>query len=170
MKDLMPNTAEKIYGPEYVTRQIKVSGIVNHPLVLTTDDLRGMEGAEIRDLTMICGTGRKKGVIKSYRGVLLSAILERADIILREHHSPNWIYVILSSSDGHWALFSWHEIFNSPVGEKALVFFEKNGLPLDEKEGEIAFISGADGRPGPRHLRYLRHIGVYELARPEKCP
>ncbi|WP_168205926.1 molybdopterin-dependent oxidoreductase [Geobacter sp. FeAm09] len=168
MKDMMPNTKEKIYGAEYVTRQVTVSGRVNQPLVLTVDDLRKMEGAEVAGLTMICGTGRKKGVIDSYRGVLLSAVLDRADIILREHHSPNWTYVTLASSDGHWALFSWHEIFNSPVGERAVVVFERNGLPLDEKEGEIGFISGNDGRTGPRRLRYLRHIGVHELARPEE--
>lgn len=168
MKDLMPNTKEKVYGPEYVTREVEVAGLVSQPLVLTTENLREMESAEIRDLTMICGTGRKKEVIESCRGVLLSAILDRAGIILREHHSPNWIYVTLSSSDGHWALFSWHEIFNSPVGEQAVVLFEKNNRPLDENEGEISFISAGDGRPGPRRLRYLQHIGVYELARPEQ--
>jgi len=102
--------------------------------------------------------------VESYRGVLLRDVLDSADIILKEHYSTNQIYIVLKSSEGYRAIFSWHEIYNTAVGDQAIVTFEKNGKPLDEKEGAIAFISAGDYRPGPRRMRYLQRIEVHEIA------
>ena len=152
-----------IYDARYMTREISVSGLVNNPLTLHIDDLRKMDAIEVKNLTIICRSGSQKEKVSSYRGVLLRNILDMADVIIKEHHAPNWIYLALFSSEGYWAIFSWHEIYNSSVGEQAIVLIEKNGLPLDEREGEIAFISANDYRPGPRRLRYLQRIEVNEL-------
>jgi len=155
---------KKIYDPRYMTHELTVSGLVNNPLLLSVADLRQMEVSEVRNLNMLCRTGKAKGTVESYRGVLLRTILDRADIILKEHYSPNWIYIALSSSEGYGAIFFWHEIYNTPVGEQAIVIFERNGKPLDQNEGEIAFISASDYRPGPRRIRYLQRVEVHELS------
>lgn len=154
--------SEKVFGPEYVTRELEVTGLVSHPMYLSLADLQGMERTEVQDVTMICGSGRNLGVIDSYRGVRLTSVLDRADILMREHDTPNWIYITVTSSDGHWALFSYQELYNTVIGEQAIVIIEKNGQPLDEKEGQIAFISARDVRPGPRKMRYLQRVAVHE--------
>ncbi|MDR3763540.1 MAG: molybdopterin-dependent oxidoreductase [Acidobacteriota bacterium] len=153
---------EKVFGQQWMTHEITVSGEVNHPLTLTADDLRGMEMTEVNNVGLICGSGRHDGIVKSYRGVRLTAVLERAEVKMKFHDSPNYLYVTVVSSDHHWAIFSYQELFNSAVGEQAVVIVERDGQPLDEKEGEIAFISANDVRPGPRRLRYLSHIQVHE--------
>ena len=152
----------KVFDPEYVTHCLEVKGAVNHPLRLTVDELGAMELTEVRDVTMICGSGRNEGFIQSYRGVLLTDLLKRADVIMREHDSPSNMFVTVMSSDDHGALLSYQELFNTTVGEQAIVIIEKDGQPLDDQEGRIAFISANDKRPGPRKRRYLKSVEVHE--------
>lgn len=152
----------KVFDPQYMTHCLDVEGAVNYPLRFTVAELATMSLTEVRDLSMICGSGRNEGFIASYRGVLLTDVLNRADVLMREHDSPNYMYITVSSSDGHWAVFSYQELFNTSVGEQAIVIIEKDGQPLGEQEGRIAFISANDKRPGPRKLRYLKRIEVHE--------
>jgi DMSO/TMAO reductase YedYZ molybdopterin-dependent catalytic subunit len=152
----------KVFGAEWMTHEVEVVGLVNHPLKLTAGDLSSMPQTEVNNVGLICGSGRHDGVVKSYRGVRLTAVLERADVIVRRHGVANSIFVTLASSDGRLALFSYQELFNTAVGEQAIVILERDGRPLDEKEGEIAFVSANDLRPGPRRLRYLQKIEVHE--------
>ncbi|MBK7252189.1 MAG: hypothetical protein IPI06_15355 [Gammaproteobacteria bacterium] len=72
--------------------------------------------------------------------------------------------VVATASDGYKAVFSWSELFNSPVGEGVLVFFEKDGMPLADDEGRIALISAKDLRTGPRHVKWLQGIEVRKIA------
>jgi hypothetical protein len=152
----------KVFGAEWMTHAVEVVGLVNHPLKLTVDDLRSMPQTEVNNVGLICGSGRYDGVVKSYRGVRLTAVLERADVIMQHHDSPNYLFITVASSDAHWALFSYQELFNTAIGEQAIVIIERDGQPLDEREGEIAFVSANDVRPGPRRLRYLQKIEVHE--------
>ena len=95
---------EKVFDPAFVTHCLEVKGAVNHPLRLTAEELGAMELTEVRDVNMICGSGRNEGFIESYRGVRLTEVLNRADVIMRVHDSPNYLYVTAMSSDGRWAL------------------------------------------------------------------
>ena len=72
--------------------------------------------------------------------------------------------VLAIASDGYTVVFSWSEIFNSPVGDGILVFFEKDGVPLGDDEGRIALISAKDIRTGPRHVKWLQSIEVRKIA------
>lgn len=159
---LKPHGKHK-YGREYMSHELDVTGLVGKPLCLNVEDLREMATTEIKSLTLICGSGAKKGTIESYSGVLLRDILERASVIITEHHAPNRLYLKLTSNDGYRVIFSLQEINNTVVGEKALVVFAREGRPLDENEGEFAFVSANDNRPGPRRMRYLKHIEVCEI-------
>jgi len=71
----------KIFDPAYMTHYLEIKGAVNSPLRITAEELSAMKLTEVRDLTMICGSGRNEGFIQSYRGVLLTDLLVRADIM-----------------------------------------------------------------------------------------
>lgn len=157
-----PGHMPKVYGAEYMTHELAVEGLVRNPLRLSVSELRGMELVEVRDLKMVCGSGEELELIGSYRGVPLAEILKRAEIVKRDRGSSGRIYVTVVSSDGRGTLFSYQELFNSVIGEGAIVIVEKNGAPLDESEGEIAFVSAKDLRSGARKLRYLVRVGVHE--------
>jgi len=81
---------------------------------------------------------------------------------MRVHYSPNYLYVTVMSRDGRWAVFSYQELFNTSVGEQAIVIIEKDGRPLGDDEGRIAFISANDKRSGQRKMRYLKSVEVHE--------
>ena len=151
----------KVFGPQYMTHHLEVTGLVNSPLKLTVADLKEMIPVEINDLQMVCESGPHTGQ-SSYRGVLLTDILNKADVLFREHESPVRMYVTVISSDGYFVLFSYQELMNSSIGDQAVVIVERDGKPLGEHEGEIALISANDTIPGLRKMRYLQRIEVHE--------
>jgi DMSO/TMAO reductase YedYZ molybdopterin-dependent catalytic subunit len=67
---------------------------------------------------------------------------------------------VATATDGFQAVFSWGELFNTPVGRGVLVAFERDGAPLRDGEGGIALVSLADERPGTRHVKWLERIEV----------
>jgi hypothetical protein len=152
----------KVFGREYMTHYLEVVGLVSHPLRLTVAELREMTPAEINDLKMVCESGPHAGPPSSYRGVLLTTILDKADVVLREYESPGRLYITVASSEGHCVLFSYQELYSSSIGDRAVVIWERDGRPLSEYEGEFAFISANDKLPGPRKIRYLQRIEVLE--------
>lgn len=72
--------------------------------------------------------------------------------------------VVITAADGYRAVFSWAERYLSPIGDGALVIYERDGLPLGDDEGPLALVSLKDTRPGPRHVKWLRSIELRVLA------
>ncbi|GJH01640.1 hypothetical protein CBA19C8_13805 [Paraburkholderia terrae] len=54
--------------------------------------------------------------------------------------------------------FSWHELFNTPIGERVLVAFERGDQPLSVDEGAPILFSAADILPAPRHVKRLAGV------------
>jgi len=147
----------------YVTESIAVSGAVEHSLKLRVEDLRKFPPQQVGELPVLCQTGAEVGKLDNLKGVLLRDVLEKAVVVSSDHNDVKKIVVIATASDGYKVVFSWTEIFNSPLGEGVIVFFEKNGKPLDDEEGRIAMISAKDTRTGPRHVKWLQAIEVRKI-------
>ena len=148
---------------KYVTTSITVSGAVEKTLVLRVEDLRQLSSKEIKEIPLICQTGANVGHLENFKGVLLRDILEKAVVVSRDHNDVKKTVIIASASDDYSVVFSWSEIFNSPLGEGIVVFFEKEGKPLADDEGRIAMISSKDTRTGPRHVKWLKSIEVKKI-------
>ncbi|MCS4309191.1 hypothetical protein M2404_003561 [Rheinheimera pacifica] len=148
----------------FVTHTLQVTGHIEQPLQLTVAQL----AAEFSlhqggNFPLICQSGANKGQLEHFKGVLLRDILAKAKIISREHNELKKVVIIATASDDYKAVFSWNELFNSELGEGVLVFFEKDGLPLNDFEGRIALVSSKDTRTGPRHVRWLKQINVVKI-------
>lgn len=52
------------------------------------------------------------------------------------------------------------ELFLSPIGDGALVYYERDGQPLDDREGRIALVSLQDTSRGARHVRAVQRIEI----------
>jgi hypothetical protein len=65
--------------------------------------------------------------------------------------------------DGYAVTFSWHELFNTPIGESVLVAYECGGRALDAQDGAPILFSGADILPAPRHVKRLARIEAQVL-------
>jgi DMSO/TMAO reductase YedYZ molybdopterin-dependent catalytic subunit len=127
-----------------VSTQVRVTGAVQRELTLAVEDLRRRRAVHER----------------GYGGVRLVDLLQEADIRQDAPHALRRTYVVATASDGFKAVFSWGELFNTPVGRGVLVAYERDGAPLRDGEGKIALVSLADERSGTRHVKWLERIEV----------
>lgn len=148
----------------YVTEKITVSGAVEHALILSVGDLRKFPPHQVGEVPVVCQSGADVGKLENLKGVLLRDILEKAAVISSSHNDVKKMAIIATASDGYKVVFSWSEVFNSPLGEGVIVFFEKDGVPLADDEGRIAMVSTKDIRTGPRHVKWLQAIEVRKIA------
>lgn len=148
---------------QYVSERISVSGLVEHTLKLRVEDLRKFPPQQLSEIPVVCQSGAELGKMENLKGVLLRDILEKASVVSQSHNDVKKMAVIATASDGYKVVFSWSEIFNSPIGDGVIVFFEKNSLPLADDEGRIAMISARDIRTGPRHVKWLKGIEVRKI-------
>jgi len=148
---------------KFVTESITVSGVVEHALKLSVDDLRKFPPLQVGELPMVCQSGANLGKLENLKGVLLRDILEKAKVVSHGHNDVKKMAIIATASDGYKVVFSWSEVFNSPVGDGVIVFFEKDGKPLADDEGRIAMVSAKDIRSGPRHVKWLQGLEVRKI-------
>lgn len=131
-----------------VSVRVRVMGEVQHELALGVEELRGR--AVVRE--------------RGYGGVRLVDLLREADVRQDARHALRRTYVVATATDGFQAVFSWGELFNTPVGNGVLIAFERDGAPLRDGEGRITLVSLADERPGTRHVKWLQRIEVRRVA------
>jgi hypothetical protein len=89
----------------------------------------------------------------------------RLTSLIREAGLPNDVpgefkrtVFIAVGQDGYVVTFSWHELFNTPVGENVLVAYGCGGRMLDADDGAPILFSGSDILPAPRHVKQLARI------------
>jgi len=116
------------------------------------------------NVPLICQSGANMGKLEHFKGVTLREILDKAVVVAPGHNDTKKMIIIAGASDGYKVVYSWTEVFNSPVGEGVMVFYEKDGQPLGDDEGRIAMVSTKDLRTGPRHVKWLQSIEVRQLS------
>lgn len=163
MIDLPPGTREKVYGPAYVSERLDIEGHVAAPRSFALAELLPRPRTERRIAGILCGSGKVKTGPQLLSGILLRDLVDEVSIPFPEHELPNRTWLRATGRDGYSASFSWHEVWNGPVGEGLIVALERDGQPLDDREGRLCLVSTADYRPGPRRVRYLCRVEVLRL-------
>jgi DMSO/TMAO reductase YedYZ molybdopterin-dependent catalytic subunit len=137
-------------GPGPTT--LSVRGNVEHVLTLSIDDLKQLPVQRIEDVRVVRPTGSAStvpDVTRRYTGCLLRDVLERAKPVEKNRLDLRSSVVILTASDGYRAIFSWAELYLSPIGDSAVVVYERDGVALPADEGPLALVSQKDTRPVP---------------------
>jgi len=148
---------------QYETHQVIVEGLVLNKLKLTVDALKTMDTVITGPTPVVCMSGETKEKVKSYEGVKLKSILNKADIVINSGKDFNKIYILAKASDGYEVIFSYNELFNTQNGENVVVFYKKDGKLLEPREGKIALISMDDIKNGARHIKWLEKIVVKKI-------
>ncbi len=143
---------------KYISKQVAVTGDVSIPLTLTVDSLKKMNVVTINNFKVICQSGANMKEDATCKGVLLTDILKKANIVQKNHKDRNF-YIVARATDDYKATFSWAELFNNPTGENVYVIFEENGKPI-KAQGDMILISKNDIKTGPRHVYWLKSIDV----------
>ena len=145
------------------TNTLQVRGNVERELTLGISDLKGLavQGVEdVRQVKMAGMTDKLGEQRRSYTGVLLRDVLVSAKPVEKQRHDLRKSIVVATATDGYLAVFSWAELFLSPIGDGVLVVFERDGVPLAESEGPLALVSLRDTQPGPRHVKWLQKVDI----------
>lgn len=142
-----------------VTTTITVAGNVAQSLSLTVDDLKRYSARQIDYIP--AQTEHKAGSVPSrrYTGCLLRDVLAVAKPLENKPRELRKSYIVATASDGYEVVFSWAELFVSPLGDNVFVVYERDGAPLPDDEGRIALIVLTDLRP-VRHVKWLKALTV----------
>jgi DMSO/TMAO reductase YedYZ molybdopterin-dependent catalytic subunit len=164
---LLPHAFAQAPAPAAVTTVLSIRGDFERELTLSLDELKRFPAQHVEDVRIVRdakGAATAPETARHYTGCLLRDILDQAKPIEKHRFDLRKSVVIAIASDGYRAVFSWAELYLSPIGDGALVVYERDGLPLPESEGPLALVSLKDTRPGPRHVKWLRSIELRTLA------
>lgn len=145
---------------------LTVKGNVERELTLSLDELKKLPAQRIEDVRVVREQGAATAaqeIARRYAGCLLREVLDRAKLVEKNRMDLRKSVVIVTASDGYRAVFSWAELYLSPIGDGVLVVYERDGAALPDTEGPLALVSLKDTRPGPRHVKWLRTIEVRAL-------
>ena len=145
------------------SQSLRVRGAVKAKVELDLAALKRLTPHDSGPTTVVCASGATMGKADNYRGVLLTDVLKHVGLKLEGHKDDRRMVIVARATDGYVVTFSWSELFNTTIGKEVLVAWEKDGQPLDAKEGQLLLISGQDIKTGPRHVRWLDRIEVVRI-------
>jgi len=151
--------------PGTVTTALVVKGNVATEATLSVDDLKRLPVQRFDDVRSVRdgAGGTAPETTRRYVGCLLRDVLDRAKPVERNRLDFRRSVVIATASDGYRAVFSWAELYLSPIGDGVLVVYGRDGAPLADDEGRISLVSLKDTKPGPRHVKWLQSIELRVL-------
>jgi DMSO/TMAO reductase YedYZ molybdopterin-dependent catalytic subunit len=143
---------------------LAVTGQVRRPLSLSLDDLRQFESHVAEPFDLRCFTsGRFIRSVGCYRGARLTDLIMTAGLLNASPGDFKRSVIIAGAHDGYAVVFSWHELFNTPLGGNVLIAYECDGQGLSADEGAPILFSGSDLQSAPRHVKRLSRITVRVL-------
>lgn len=133
---------------------LEVSGDIHAPLVLGAADLAALPHAKV-------SVSDEHGTRVVYEGVPALEILRRAGAPLgKELRGPNMtMCVVAGGSDGYQAVFALAEFDPGFTDQVILVADNRDGQPLNSREGPLRLIVPSDKRPA-RWVRTLTTLRV----------
>lgn len=150
-----------------VTTTLAIEGQVVDPRVLSVEQVAALPSATtLEDIPLVGNDGALHRVLHGYRGVRLIDLVPESSIRAADHNARKRSYLVATASDGYVAVFSWAELYNSAIGGGVWVLFAKEGQPLGDEEGRFALLSSRDTHTGPRHVRWLKSLAVFQLPAP----
>jgi DMSO/TMAO reductase YedYZ molybdopterin-dependent catalytic subunit len=143
---------------------VVLGGAVERPLSLDVAALRDYESVQLEPFDLFCfSTGRFICAVESYRGVRLRVLLAAAGVRRPGSTDFKRTVFLAHAHDRYAVTFSWHELFNSPIGDSVIVAYACGDRPLDIEDGLPVLVSGADTVRAPRHVKRLARVDALVL-------
>jgi DMSO/TMAO reductase YedYZ molybdopterin-dependent catalytic subunit len=144
-----------------------VKGNVERELTLSLADLRRLPVQRVEDVRVVrdaAASASASETAQRYTGCLLRDVLDRAKPVEKQRMDLRKSIVVITAADGYRTVFSWAELYLSPIGDGAFVVYERDGQALAASEGPLALVSLKDTRPGPRHVKWLSSVELRLIA------
>lgn len=157
------NKAAQPVGAFTPSTNVRISGAVKAPRQFDVAALKKLTARNSGPMDVVCASGAIVGKVANFRGARLTDVLDAVGLNLDGHKDGRRMVVVARATDGYVVTFSWNELYNTSIGRDVLVAWEKDGKPLDAREGQLLLISGQDIKTGPRHVRWLSNIEVVRM-------
>ncbi len=143
---------------------LTIDGTVEQPLSLDLAALQEYESVSLEPFDLFCFTsGHFIRPVDSYRGIQLRVLLDAAGVRRPGSSDFKRTVFLAHGHDGYAVTFSWHELFNSPIGDRVLVAYACADRLLDIDDGLPVLVSGADTVRAPRHVKRLARVEAIVL-------
>lgn len=155
LAQLLPSAPKTCAQTTPTTAELRISGAVSTPLVLTAVDLKKMPR---KTLSVVNPHDKKK---ETYEGVLLEELLRRAGLPQGEQlRGPSMAtYIIAEAEDGYRVVFSLAELDSGILESEVIVADTMDGAPLAAQQGPFRLVAPHEKRPA-RWVRMLKSITV----------
>ena len=142
------------------TNRFTITGRVKKESVITMDSLNSYPLREIGNISVTDHTGAVKQQDDKLKGVLLKDILNHSQWAAASPKLFSAIYFTCVGIDGYKVVYSWNELFNTPVGDNVYIVMEKNCVKAGQLSSSIQMASMLDFKTGRRYLHNLDKIIV----------
>ena len=105
--------------------RLTVGGWVRHALQFDATQLDALAGSVVSDFEVVCTLDGSHGFLPPVRTVGLRELIERAAPAFERRTDFKRVAIVAEGDAGYRALFSWAEIFNSPLGSGIVVAYER---------------------------------------------
>ncbi|MEX8547102.1 MAG: hypothetical protein V5804_05815 [Mucilaginibacter sp.] len=150
------------FGQEVLkpTQSFSISGKVKKEAVMTMDSLNKIPLKEIGNIKVTNHLGEFKHQDEHLKGVLLKDVLRNTTFDVSSPKLMSQLYFVCSGADGYKVVYSWNELYNTPVGDQVFILMEKNGIKAAQMPENIQMASMLDFKTGRRYLHNLSKIEV----------
>ncbi|WP_298233964.1 hypothetical protein [uncultured Azohydromonas sp.] len=150
-------------APEALATTLRIEGWVRKPLELDAAALDAMDGTLVQDFDVICTWDGSHGVLPPVRAVFLGDLIMRAHPAFEQRVDYKRTALVAEGRGGYRALYSWGEVFNSPLGRGIVVAYAQDGSALPLDKGTFVLFSRHDVATGPRYVQGLRRIELVKV-------
>jgi len=121
---------------------------------VTLADLKAFPNHTVKDLKITNHLKEYKSTIENANGVLLRDLLAKVSFKEKSPKVLSEYYIVCIAEDNYKVVFSWNEIFNTAVGDSALIITDAKDRPQDG----ISTLSPTDFATGRRYVKKLKTI------------
>jgi len=144
---------------------IAIVGAIKQELKLSIEDLKKYptQKAGKGKLNIFSHDGTLRSTLKGLEGIPIKTLFEKVEFVVDSPKGLSQFYLVFEATDGYQVVYSWNEIFNTPVGDQVYVLTKADGMALEAMEQRIATVSMSDARTGRRYLKGFTKITVKRL-------
>lgn len=151
-------------GAQLATGSIKITGNKKSEQVILPDTLLKIKTTVLSNLPITNHRGELKYTIKQAKGASVKDLFSSIEFDVKQPKDLSSYLMVCKAADGYEVVFSWNELFNTPVGEKVYVLYQIDDNKIDEdKGGAFSLYSAADYRSGRRFVKWLSEIKISKI-------
>jgi hypothetical protein len=142
------------------TNEFAITGEVKAPLKFSLKLATGFTSHSTDSIVIYNHLHERKRAIHNIKGILLKDVLEKAGLNEDKPKLFSEFYFTCIASDGYKVVFSWNELFNTEIGDQAMIITAEEGKNADTIDDHIALLSPLDKNTGRRYVQNLQEIKV----------